>query len=277
MGEPLLVSEAIDNRKSAIVNPRRAVMLSRRREQILILGALISLNILLGWFLGLVWKEYRTRTQWLSGVPAAQYGLPRARGSDQARQPQSFVEIVDRDVFSPLRGVPPPQPTEELKAPKLPILFGTMDLGSGRFALMSPADQAPLVSKRVLPGEEIGGYKLLTVGASNVVLEWQEKTTTLEITQPASRSSSLAERGTAARPPAGAPPASAPGTMNTVGSTAASAAASLAPPGAPPNAPLGTIVGGKKKVLLPTPFGTLEMWQDVSPTGSQPPPTAPPK
>jgi hypothetical protein len=254
-------------------------MLGRRREQILIIGTLIGLNILLGWRLGLLWKDYRSSIRWLSAGPAAQRGPTVAPGSNQARQPQSFVDIVDRNVFSPLRGTPPPQPPEEAKAPKLPLLFGTMNLGNGRFALMSPADQSPPLSKRVLPGEEIGGYKLVAIGTSNVQLEWQEKKITLEITPPASRSSGIADRAAAARPTSGAPAGSAPGAMTTVGPNSASAiAARMAPPGAPPDAPVGTVVGGKKKVLLPTPFGTLEQWQDVGPSGSPGPQQAgPPK
>jgi len=252
-------------------------MLGRRREQILIIGALVSLNILLGWRLGLLWKDYRSRIRWLSAGPAAQRGPTLAPGSNQARQPQSFVDIVDRNVFSPLRGTLPPQPPEEAKAPKLPLLFGTMDLGNGRFALMSPADQAPPLSKRVLPGEEIGGYKLVSIGTSNVQLAWQEKKITLEITPPASRGPGSLDRTAAARPTSGAPGAA--GAMTTVGPNSASAAASrMAPPGAPPDAPVGTVVGGKKKVLLPTPFGTLEQWQDVGPAGSAGPQQAsPPK
>jgi hypothetical protein len=254
-------------------------MLGRRREQILIIAALISLNILLGWRLGLLWKDYRSRIRWLSTGPAVQRGPTLAPESNQARQPQSFVDIVDRNVFSPLRGSAPPQPPEEAKAPKLPLLFGTMDLGTGRFALMSPADQTPPFSKRVLPGEEIGGYKLVSIGTSNVQLEWQEKKVTLEITPPASRSSGTAERAAAARPTAGGPAGGAAAAMNTVGPTSASAVASrMAPPGAPPGAPVGTVVGGKKKVLLPTPFGSLETWQDVGPAGSPgPQQPSPPK
>jgi len=254
-------------------------MLGRRREQLLIIGALISFNILLGWFLGSFWKDYHSRMAWLSAGPAGERSSTLAGGANQARQPQSFVEIVDRNLFSPLRGTPPPQPPEEPKAPKLPLLFGTMDLGSGRFAMMCPADQSPAISKPVRSGEDIGGYKLVSIGTSNVVLGWQEKKITLEITPPSSRNTGAPERTAGTRPAAGAPAAGASSAVTTVGPSAASAASALGgPPGAPPNAPVGTVVGGKKKVLLPTPFGTLEQWQDVNPAGSQPPqPSAPPK
>jgi hypothetical protein len=248
-------------------------MLGRKRELILIVSGLIALNVLLGWLLVGRWKEYRNSIQWLSQGVAPQRALASATGSNQAGQPSSFVDIVDRNVFSPLRGSVPAQAQEVAKAPKLPVLFGTMNLGSGRFALMSPGDQSPPLSKRVLPGEEIGGYKLVSIGTSNVVVEWQDKRTTLEITALASRSpGGLASEATA-RP--GAPSGNAPGSVTTVGSASggakAAGVAGLGPAGVPLDAPAGTVVGGKRKVVIPTPFGPSIQWQDVGPSGSQAP------
>jgi len=249
-------------------------MLGRRREQIFIIGGLIALNLLLGWLLGRFWKDYRSRTQWLSAGVVVQRTPTLAAGSNQAVPPRSFVEIVDRDVFSPLRGSQPPQPQQEAKAPKLPILFGTMNLGEGRFALMSPGDQSPPLSKRVLPGEEIGGYKLVSIGTSNVVLESQGKKITLEIAEPASRGPGTAEGTPNLRLGAGAAAASTPNQVVTVGSVSGGATTAstvnLRSPGPAPDVPVGTIVGGKRKVLQPTPFGMVPQWVDVSPSGSQP-------
>jgi len=243
-------------------------MLGRRREQILIIGGLIGLNVLLGWFLARLWKDYRSRSQWLYAWASAQSQAPVAAGSIRTGQPQSFVEIVDRNVFSPFRGSPPPQPAEEVNAPKLPILFGTMDLGSGRFALMAPADQASPVSKRVLLGEEIGGYKLVTIGTSNVVLERQEKKITLDIAASPRRVPGIVERAPGPimqpSPVTIAGSTSSSGTMVaplTVGPSASAARSSML--GALPDVPEGTVVGGKRKVVVQTPFGPTVQWQDV--------------
>jgi hypothetical protein len=251
-------------------------MLGRRREQIFIIGGLIGLNVLLGWLLGRLWKDYRSRTEWLSAGVAAERAPSLAAGSNQPAQPQSFVEIVDRNVFSPLRGRQPAQPQEqaEARAPKLPLLFGTMNLGEGRFALMSPGDQSPPISKRVLPGEEIGGYKLVSIGTSNVVVEWQEKKITVEIAEPASRGPGTAERTANVHPSVGTTAASTPGQVMTVGSVSGGATPARAinprPPGPPLDVPEGTIVGGKRKVVVQTPFGPVVQWQDVAPSGTQP-------
>jgi hypothetical protein len=252
-------------------------MLGRKRELILIVSGLIALNLLLGWLLAGRWKEYRNSIQWLSQGVAPQRALASATGSNQAGQPPSFVEIVDRNVFSPLRGSVPAQAQEQAKAPRMPVLFGTMNLGSGWFALMSPGDQSPPLSKRVLPGEEIGGYRLVSIGTSNVVVEWQDKRSTLEITAPAPvpRVPGVIERTANVRTGAGTTPPSAPGAATVVVPQAglgASATGRTGQPSAPPDVPVGTVVGGKRKVVVSSPFGPLVQWEDVNAAGSQTPP-----
>jgi len=251
-------------------------MLARRREQIVIVFGLVGLNILLGWFLGQRWKDYRSRTEWLyASAPAQPLATPAAGLNREAGQPQSFVEIVDRNVFSPLRGSQPPQPQEEAKAPRPPLLFGTMNLGDGWFALMAPGDQPSPASKRVLPGEEIGGYKLVSIGTSNVVIEWQEKKITLDISESARRGPIEKTASPSVRAAPVTTAGSAPSPMTPVAPFAGGAGftshAQSAPPGASPDVPPGTIIGGKQKVLVPTPFGMRPAWQDVGQAGSQAP------
>jgi hypothetical protein len=266
---------AIGNRKSAIT-VEETVMLARRREQILILFGLVGLNILLGWFLAQRWKDHRSRTELLyASAPAQPLATPAAGLNRGAGQPQSFVEIVDRNVFSPLRGSQPPQPQEEAKAPRPPLLFGTMNLGDGWFALMAPGDQPSPASKRVLPGEEIGGYKLVSIGTSNVVIEWQEKKITLDISESARRGPIEKTASPSVRAAPVTTAGSAPSPMTPVAPFAGGAGftshAQSAPPGASPDVPPGTIIGGKQKVLVPTPFGMRPAWQDVGQAGSQAP------
>jgi len=249
-------------------------MLGRRRELILTVGGLIALNVLLCWLLVGRWKEYRSSIQWLSRGVATQHAPASAAGLNRPAQPPSFAEIVDRDVFTPLRGSVPAQAQAEVKVPRLPVLFGTMDLGSGRFALMSPGDQSPPLSKRVLPGGEIGGYKLVSIGTSNVVVEWQDKRITLEIAPPAARAAGTFERTPNVRTAPATAAIGAPGAVPVVVPEAgpgASATARSGQPGSPPDVPVGTIVGGKRKTLVPTPFGTVVQWEDVNPGGSQAP------
>jgi len=234
-------------------------MLGRRRELILVMGGLAALNVLLGWLLAGCWKDYRHSLRWLSAAVAPQRASAPASGSNRAGRLTSFVDIEERNVFSPLRGSLPVQAQEEAKAPRLPVLIGTMDLGRGRFALMSPGDQSPPISKRVLPGEDIGGYKLVSIGASNVVVEWQDKRTTVEITAPAARGPGMIDRTAGVRTGGITPPGPAGAVPVTVPTSGPGTSASSRPwqTSSQPDVPEGTVVGGKRKVLVQTP---LALW-----------------
>ena len=247
-------------------------MLARRREQIYLVLGHIGVNILLGWLLARLWKDYRRRVEWLYvSAPAEPLSTPAASPTYKGGTPQSFVEIVDRNVFSPLRGVQPPQPVEAPKAPPLPLLFGTMNLGNGRFAVMAPGGQATAGSKQVLLGEEIGGYKLVSVNTSTVVVQWQDTKTTLEISSPTSRVPGMIEKTVSASvhqapiTTVGSVPGRSTAAPTPFGGAAINSAART--PGS--DVPPGTVINGKKKVLLPTPFGVKTLWVDVGTTGTE--------
>jgi hypothetical protein len=236
-------------------------MFTRRREQSFILVGLIALNLWLGWSLGQRWKGYQSSTEWLEAAAPAEPSVKPALGHEQRGQLPN-LHIVDRDVFSPLRGSAPLQPAEEAKAPRPPILFGTMNLGDGWFALMSAADQTAQAARRVLPGDDISGYKLVSIGVRSVVIEWQDKKTTLDISESSRRVPEVVDRTTAARPTSpvvtttaapnsGAPPRPFTGITN---------AFSKGPTPANADAPVGTVIDGQRKVLVPTLFGTAAVW-----------------
>lgn len=254
-------------------------MLARRREQILLLIGLLVVNGLLVGRAAQLWSAHRRRAQWVyAGTnPGAAAGLRMARPNTSA--PQSFAAIVDHDLFRPDRNVQRP---EEAKRPDLPLLYGTMNVGEGWFALMAPANQAG-ASKRVLPGEEIAGYKLVSIAGSDIVVEWNSQQFTInayESTHTVARAAEAAPGPVAARAAAPSPARAPTGQITTVGSAPGPAAASAAqqaaeyqkrftragfdaPPGAPVDAPAGTIFGGKRKVVVQTPFGNSVYWVDA--------------
>lgn len=255
-------------------------MLTRRREQIILLAGLLVLNAILGGYLYRLWRGYRSRTQWIySGTvpgPAAS-----ASPAPAAPPPQSFAEIVNRNLFTPERASQ--SPDQQVKRPDLPLFYGAMNLGDGWFALMALADQPSAVSKRVLPGEEIGSYKLVSIAGSQVVVEWGEKTFTLDVWESSRRVPRVVERmerTPTARTAAPPPTSTGPGRVTTVAPAAApssvfeaerrkfSPAGYNAPPGATVDAPAGTVVGGKRKVVNRTPFGDQVFWVDAQPSAS---------
>ncbi len=254
-------------------------MLSRRREQMVLLLGLIVLNTLLAWDLRRLWQDYQQRTRWIYASPAPKVAPARATRA-QMMPAQSFSEVVDRNMFTPERTSQSPK--DEAKAPELPLLYGTMNLGEGWFALMAPGDQAVSgLSKRVIVGEEIGGYKLATISGSRVVVEWNGKTFNIDTADSVRRAArsvastvrteaapsaaartstdSSAPRVTMVGTPASAPTPFSPGANR----QKASAVGNNAPPGAPADAPPGTVIGGKRKVVNPTPFGDQVFWVDA--------------
>lgn len=252
-------------------------MLTRRREQIVLLLGLVAMNALLGWRLEQLWRSYQRRTAWIYGKPAPSVapGLPAS--ARNVAPEQSFEEIVTRNLFRPERNSQ--LAGEEAKRPELPILYGTMNLGNGWFALMAAGDTVSGYAKRVVPGEEIGGYKLLSIAGSQVAVQWAEKRFTVEPSSSARQMPRNAERSSVS--PASAPlarPARAP-EVTTVAPVPASSQGAFAdekakftpagynaPSGAPVDAPPGTIVGGKRKVVIRSPFGEQVFWVDVEKT-----------
>ncbi len=252
-------------------------MLRRRREEMILLLGLIALNGVLGWRLVGFWKDYRHRTQWIYARPAPTPATSSMVSRESSSAGQDFAAIITRNLFRPERSSQ--TPGEEAKRPELPILYGTMNVGTGWFALMAPGDQLSGLSKRVLPGEEIGGYKLVSIAGSQVVVDWLGKRFPIDASESARRVARSTERtSTAQAPVSSASPASgrAP-QVNTIAPTAVSpqsgsddkrkftASGYNAPPGAPLDAPAGTVIGGKRKVVMPTPFGNQVWWEDVPP------------
>ncbi len=248
-------------------------MFSRRREQFVVFLVLIGVNTALGWYLYGQGRNYQGRIQWIyGGVAQAEASWPSTR---QARnmEAQSFAEIVNRSLFRPDRTNE--SPTESAKMPELPFLYGTMNLGNGNFALMAPGDQPTGLSKRVLPGEEIGGYKLVSIAGSQVVVEWGEKKINIDVSESARRVPRIIEKtAPVTRSAETRAPTASTGRVTTVGPSPVSSSISEdrkkytpagynAPPGAPVDAPAGTVIGGRRKVVRPTPFGNQVWWEDI--------------
>ena len=138
-----------------------------------------------------------------------------------------------------------------------------------------------LRSKKVVPGEEIGGYKLVSIANSQVVVEWGEKKFTIDVSESARRVPRIIDRTASAKAerPASAPPVTTAGAsaprVTSVAPTASTAsnkpASGYNPPGADPDAPVGTVVAGRRKVVVPTPFGPQIEWQPVEQAGAPTP------
>jgi len=248
-------------------------VLTRRRERIIVFVGLLTLNLGFGWMLSRYRKDYRSRTQWLYAQRTIG-PVTEARTLGTSAAAQSFTEIVNRTIFRPERTNEPP--AETVKIPELPLLYGTMNLGDGVFAMMAAGDQANALSKPVHPGEEVGGFKLVSIGDSQVVVAWGEKQFTVNVWESARKLPGIVDKPA----PTGPSTQSTSGGVSRVTSSGGSPAPAVvagstraktgfpgfnAPPGASADAPAGTIMGGKRKIVVQTPFGPTVRWDDVEP------------
>jgi hypothetical protein len=178
-----------------------------------------------------------------------------------------YSEIVQQTLFDRSRNpdvvveLPPPPPPKPM--PPLPAFHGTLNLGTGPIAILSIP---PGPEKAVEIGESIGQFKLLGVNTEEIAFEWDGKTVRKKLEE-------VAAAGPAAEPVSAAAPA---GRTETVTPTAAPAAPPRASgPGADtggghkacvPNdsTPAGAVVGGYRKVVIPTPFGQSCRWDPVT-------------
>lgn len=248
------------------------------RRPILILNlVLLVLAGLATYLLRVEWRNYRNRVNWVYQTRSAGAAEKFAIGTPGLAV-ANWSDIVARNVFHPDRnsltavaasGPPPPEP----------ILFGTMDLGSGPLALMSEAQGRGY--RQVHIGEPIGGYKLVAVEGQNVSLEWAGGQIKLDAAESASRASA----STAQAPSAAPPPAPAAGRTAGASPVVSPAASSPASTGGgvlsrypglrtvltPEQAadldrePIGTIRNGKRKQMMASPFGVQIYWEDVKP------------
>ena len=262
-------------------------MLARRREQIIVLLGLLALNVGFGWLLSRDWEDYRARTQWIHARRSAEPG----QVGEPLRAPstaQNFADIVDHTIFRPERAKEASVASDAVKLPELPLLYGSMDLAEGKFALMAPGDQANAPSRPVRVGEKIGGYNLVSIRDSQVDLEWGEKRFTVDVWESARRVPRVVEKS--APPPRPADSSSMVKTTVTTGASSSAAPVAVggaqaktgfvgfhAPADATADAPVGTVIAGKRKVMHMTLFGPTYTWEDVEPPQNTSPQNNPPK
>ena len=153
-----------------------------------------------------------------------------------------------------------PQATTAPKvlAPK-PILMGTMGLAGSTYALMvSGSGGDSTLYRRLKIGEQLDGYTLVKVLHDKVVMKADGKELDVSIAdQPRQRSQQSAPGGTSS--------AGSGSKVSAVGSAAdARATAPSDTPQAPPgDAPEGTVLNGRRKRIVPSPFGPTIVWEDV--------------
>lgn len=236
---------------------------------------LLLLNLVLAALI--VFAGYRLRQEWLN-TKAHESATLKVRVEPAPPPPftplpqapaviaSGYSEVVQKTLFDRSRNpdvvveLPPPPPPKPM--PPLPAFHGTLNLGTGPIAILSIP---PGPEKAVEIGESIGQFKLLGVNTEEIAFEWDGKTVRKKLAEvaamgPAEQAASAAPAGrTEAVTPMVAPPvtprATGPGADTGGGHKACV-----------PNdtTPAGAIVGGYRKIVVPTPFGQSCRWDTVT-------------
>jgi hypothetical protein len=241
-----------------------------KRRHILINLLLLGCAGFLAYELASQWNEYRlTHNVTLLKAVSGTSDLTPQPGAAPVVVP-NYSAIVDNDLFSADRTsvVPPEAPAETAKAPPpKPILVGTMQLDDDQFALMISDSQKENANyKQLKVGDVLDGYTLVSILDQKVMMKADGRD--VEVRLSVNEPSKLVARES--QPPGPPAKAGSVGQVMSIGSATAVAPGATAGGGTVTNRPLpkgyipeGTIVNGRRKKLVPSPFGMMETWEEI--------------
>ncbi len=182
-----------------------------------------------------------------------------------------YADLAMRTLFAKDRNPnviaePPPPPPPPPPVPPFPFAYGVMDLGDGPMIAMAPRGGR---QKFIQKGAQVGEFKLVDIRADTVVLEWSGKTFEKKLSDLADRSGGTEEAQRTPTPQSGQPPIynqppppppiakgeAAPGGVDIGGGIRSCNAGDTSPS--------GTVVGGLRKIVTTTPFGSNCRWEPV--------------
>jgi hypothetical protein len=240
-----------------------------KRSYIITNLLLLVSTAFLGYELRSQWKEYQATHNMALLIPGRGDNKTNVKVPAESGVVPSYAAIVDNHLFSADRTniIPPEAPAESVKAvvPK-PILLGTMQLDEDEFALMVSDTQRENTNyKQLKVGDALDGYTLVKILDQKVMMkaEGKEVEVRLSVNEP---SKMVAREAQAAASTA----AGTSGQVTSVGSGPPALSNTAAGNGTVTNQqlpkgtiPVGTIVNGRRKKLVPSPFGMMETWEEV--------------
>lgn len=220
-----------------------------------------------GWRLRLDWVALRARNQKLQHS-STRPGRPLDLNMAPPPQPVAaarYAEIAEKMLFSKDRNpnvvVEPPKEPPPKPMPRLPVLYGVLNLMDSTTAVMSESPSAPHQGVRL--GDQIGEFTLVAVNHEEITLEWEGKPVTKRIDEmlvreaaPPPPANNTAPRSPQPAPSQAPPPKAdaAPGADVGNGVRACQAGDS---------SPAGTVTSGYRKSVVATPFGSACRWEPI--------------
>jgi hypothetical protein len=243
---------------------------------------LFLLNLLLlaalgagAWQLRRNWEQARRREQAVLArktppAPVAAVEIPPVAEPVRA---EGFADVAERMVFAKDRN---PNVVVEEKVPDpvppFPAAYGFMDLGAGATVFLSERPGQP--QKGYRKGDKIGPFEIAELSREEITLAWRDKTFEKKLADLKPKVQAPPP-GAAAAPSPAAPATPSPAPVVT---SAKELEGKLTPKDGGPGldvgaaqracspsdtSPPGTVTGGFKKVVYPSPFGSRCMWEPV--------------
>lgn len=267
-----------------------------RRQMLVINVVLLVAAVGLALKLRADWRRANQRYQALAASATPAPG-PHPAQRDPGAAPAADLDVITRgNLFSPDRSNELPKSAERKATPPEPVLVGTLNLGSGKLALLAEANTpAGAMPRQVHEGEVFAGYRLVSIRDNQVVVEYEGERKTVDLSiaarqvaPPPGVAAATSATSSASPPavttiqqiPASALPAGAKHDPNASGGTTAFG------PGAGPtgvlipgttslfghkdNLPAGAIIGDRRKVVRQTPFGEQVWWELIKPEDKKP-------
>jgi hypothetical protein len=240
-----------------------------QRRQLWFLNAVLAgCAILMATRLAGDWKRGNERYSRLDSRSGAAPTVPPVPVSGPS--PISGSEVVAKNLFSRDRNNDRPQVAQTQAAAPLPVVIGTLRLGSGYEALMADAVEAAAHRfRRVKKGEQVGPYTVSEIRDEAVVVEFQGQKTVVNVYQSAQ---SVARAAQPEAPAAAQAPAASPVVESSAGpqppypaaaASGAQAAAAGAGSGASASDVKVTIEGNRRRYERQTMFGPSVWFEDI--------------
>jgi hypothetical protein len=243
-----------------------------KRRILLINVGLLCATVLLAYEIRQSWLASQARERKILATQPAtvNVAVPSPTAPPVIAPPAGYADLAMRTMFAKDRNPnvvvdPPPAPPPPPPVPPFPFAYGVMDLGDGPMIAMAPRGGRQRFYQK---GAQVGEFKLVDIRADNVVLEWNGKTFEKKLTDLVDRTGGTEE----ARTPA---PAAGQSPIYTQAPTPPPVAKGDAAPGAVDigggirscnagdTSPSGTVVGGMRKIVTTTPFGSNCRWEPM--------------
>jgi hypothetical protein len=244
-----------------------------KRRILFINLALVGVTVLVAYEIRKNWIEAQARERKILAAQPAPVvvPVPPPTAPPAVTPPAGYADLAMRTLFAKDRNPnvivePPPPPPPPPPTPPFPFAYGVMDLGDGPMIAMAPRGGR---QKFYQKGEQVGQFKLLDIRPDHVVLEWNEKTFEKKLSDLADRSGGTEEASRTPAPASGQPPVyvqaptpppitkgdAAPGGVDIGGGIRSCNAGDTSPS--------GTVVGGMRKIVTTTPFGSNCRWEPI--------------